>query len=600
MHVPARPVRIVLLLALLVPTILLFPVAPVVAVETAPETRSATVDGVEAMLPPATEDASPAGTEDGDENGEQAQAATVGPADETEPERESARTTDPIEAPIPFVGLGLSGTGDEPEVRIRTLDRDGQWSAWVDVELMDPYDGPDPESAEAGQSDGDDGWWSDAIWAGESTHVQLEIAGADPDSIDVTFTDTAGLSETATQRLTRWFRSLQPAQQAEASTVPAGAPDIKTRADWGANENWRSGTPTEREVKHGVLHHTATKNDYTREEAPQQIRNMYHWHTVGNNGWNDLGYNFVIDRFGTIWEGRYGGVEKGIQGAHAGGWNSGSFGVALMGNFNSATPQVEALESIADLFAWKYAIHGLDPDPDARVWQNNASIRTLEGHRNVRSQYIEWSTSDSFRTDCPGERLHWQTSTLRNSIAERFEKRFEDVDRDHPFHDEIAWMATAGYASGYQDGTFRPAERVSRMAMVTFLYRLAGEPDGPHDDPGFTDVGDDHPFRDEIAWATHTGIASGYPDDTFRPAAKVSRMATTAFMYRLAREPDGPHDDPGFTDVDDDHPFRDEIAWATDTGIASGYQDDTFRPGRTVSRQAMSAFLYRLQAELGP
>ena len=516
MRASDRSLRIALVLGLLVPTVLLLPVMPVGASAPVPETRSASIDDVTERL---------AATHPGDPDA----SAT------TQPAGDQRRTTEPIETPIPFVGLGVKGRGEEPVLRVRTRDLDGQWSDWTSVELLDELEGPDADSAEGAAAPGSDAtWFSDAIWAGPSSHVQLEVSAGAPDDIEIVVTDTAGLSESITQRLVRWAGSLGSGQPAQANETPPGAPDIETRSDWGADESWRSGTPIEREVEHAVLHHTATKNDYTPEEAPQQIRNIYNWHT-NHLGWNDIGYNFLVDRFGTIYEGRYGGMDKGIQGAHAAGWNAGSFGVALLGNYNDATPSSEGLASLIDLMAWKYGVHGLDPDPEARVSRNDEQIRTLEGHRNLRSQYVEWSDSDSFRTDCPGERLYWQMSNLRDGIEQRAEQAFTDVSTDHPFHEEIAWVAASGIASGYTDGTFRPTRDVSRMAVTAFLHRTAGEPAGPHPDPGYDDVGDDHPFRDEIAWATDAGIVTGYADGTFRPGAAVTRQATAAFLYRLER-----------------------------------------------------------------
>jgi endo-1,4-beta-xylanase len=105
-----------------------------------------------------------------------------------------------------------------------------------------------------------------------------------------------------------------------------------------------------------------------------------------------------------------------------------------------------------------------------------------------------------------------------------------------------------------------------------------------------------HPFFDEIAWLTDSGIASGFPDNTFRPGLPISRQAMAAFLYRAAGSPDG--DDPSctdapFPDVPSSHAFCGEITWMVDHGITSGYGDGTFRPTDTVTRQATVAFLQR-------
>ncbi|MCC5952241.1 MAG: S-layer homology domain-containing protein [Acidimicrobiia bacterium] len=176
---------------------------------------------------------------------------------------------------------------------------------------------------------------------------------------------------------------------------------------------------------------------------------------------------------------------------------------------------------------------------------------------------------------------------------------FSDVPLGHPFCPEITWMAEEDITRGYADGTFRPTADVTRQAMVAFLYRLDGESLGA--DPtcteaAFPDVPADHSFCGHITWARDTGIVSGYGDGTFRPGVPVSRQALAAFLYRSAGSPQGA--DPvctsaEFTDVPLSHPFCAEIGWLVAAGLANGFADGTFRGGNPISRQAMSAFVFR-------
>lgn len=107
----------------------------------------------------------------------------------------------------------------------------------------------------------------------------------------------------------------------------------------------------------------------------------------------------------------------------------------------------------------------------------------------------------------------------------------------------------------------------------------------------FTDVPPSHQFFADIGWLVDEQITTGFPDFTFRPGRSVTRQAAMAFLYRLAGEPAGPFPDPGFSDVPPGHAFREEIAWAVDEDIAGGFPGGTFRPGAAVTRQAMAAFL---------
>ena len=113
---------------------------------------------------------------------------------------------------------------------------------------------------------------------------------------------------------------------------------------------------------------------------------------------------------------------------------------------------------------------------------------------------------------------------------------FPDVGPAHPFVTEIGWLVDEGISEGYDDGTFRPGAAITRQAMSAFLHRLAGSPDVDlPDQPAFTDVSLTHPFAPEIHWLAHEGISEGYDDGTFRPAARVTRQAMAAFLHRVAQ-----------------------------------------------------------------
>src|SRR5690606_884244 len=107
----------------------------------------------------------------------------------------------------------------------------------------------------------------------------------------------------------------------------------------------------------------------------------------------DLGYNFIVDRFGRIWEGRYGGVTKAVVGAHTSGYNAHSFAMSALGNFETATPPAAVLNAYAKLFAWKLSMYDIRAD-DARVLVKNKYFKAISGHRDAGS------------TACPGRHLY--------------------------------------------------------------------------------------------------------------------------------------------------------------------------------------------------
>lgn len=113
---------------------------------------------------------------------------------------------------------------------------------------------------------------------------------------------------------------------------------------------------------------------------------------------------------------------------------------------------------------------------------------------------------------------------------------FPDVPVSHPFFDDIGWLVDEGITTGYADGGFHGGAAVSRQAMAAFLYRASGSPLGADPSCGgapFDDVAVGHPFCGEIAWVADTGITAGYQDGTFRPGDVVTRQATAAFLHRL-------------------------------------------------------------------
>lgn len=180
---------------------------------------------------------------------------------------------------------------------------------------------------------------------------------------------------------------------------------------------------------------------------------------------------------------------------------------------------------------------------------------------------------------------------------------FPDVAADSPFATEIGWLVSEGIATGYGDGLFRPAAPVSRQAMVAYLFRLAnpGAERPTCSADAFPDVPADAPFCGEIAWAVARGITTGYEDGTFRPTALISRAAIVTFLYRLQA---GGTTEPAC----DARPFPDvaigpmcgAIEWAVGEGIVRGYEDGTFRPTAQSSRQAVAAFLHRFAVPAGP
>ncbi|WP_265737491.1 peptidoglycan recognition protein family protein [Actinacidiphila soli] len=222
----------------------------------------------------------------------------------------------------------------------------------------------------------------------------------------------------------------QPSPLPAPTTSTIAAPTVVTRAGWGANECAReSGYPTYgTAVKVMFVHHTDTTNSYSCSDSPAIVRGIYAEHL--RQAWRDIGYNFLVDKCGTIFEGRFGGMALPIVGAQTYGFNTNSMGVAAIGTytdfsggdstastFPGAAPSKAMLGSIARIAAWKFGMYGENPstgtgsltegasDSHGFTQGTSYSFHAVSGHRN------------GFATDCPGNQLYAQLGTIRSYAA---------------------------------------------------------------------------------------------------------------------------------------------------------------------------------------
>ncbi|NYI04280.1 peptidoglycan recognition protein family protein [Allostreptomyces psammosilenae] len=195
-----------------------------------------------------------------------------------------------------------------------------------------------------------------------------------------------------------------------AGGTPPGSPDLRaprpeivTRAQWGADESVRdSAFAYTATVKAAFVHHTGSGNDYSCADAPALIKSIYLYHVTGN-GWRDIGYNFLVDKCGTIYEGRAGGITEAILGAHTTGFNIDTIGVAVLGTFTDVAPSEEALRGLERIIAWKLGLFGRDAAGTTTLVSSNSDSRYAEdtpGDFAVVSGH-----QDGFHTDCPGRML---------------------------------------------------------------------------------------------------------------------------------------------------------------------------------------------------
>jgi hypothetical protein len=165
------------------------------------------------------------------------------------------------------------------------------------------------------------------------------------------------------------------------------------------------------------VHHTVTANDYAPEDSREMVLGICRYHR-NSNGWDDVGYNFLVDKYGTIFEGRAGGLDQPVVGAQAQGYNSVSTGVANLGNYEDVPPTDAALDAIARLLAWKLPLHGAPVEGEVTVTSAGGSSNRYPSGRGVTFQRIS-GHRDGNATACPGAQLYLQLPRVREMAAGR-------------------------------------------------------------------------------------------------------------------------------------------------------------------------------------
>lgn len=170
---------------------------------------------------------------------------------------------------------------------------------------------------------------------------------------------------------------------------------------------------------------------------------------------------------------------------------------------------------------------------------------------------------------------------------------FTDVVQGKYYYDAVLWAVKKEITQGVTPTTFVPDATVNRAQAVTFLWRAAGCPEPASQENPFTDVGDGNRFKDAILWAYHAGITSGKTTTTFCPGDPCTRVQVVTFLYRFAGEPEVTGVDNPFTDLSAGNRFYEAILWAYSTGVTYGKTATTFDLHGECTRAQIVTFLYR-------
>ena len=264
-----------------------------------------------------------------------------------------------------MVGLHWRGSGS---VSFRTRSIAGGWSSWRKAD-----DDQDIEHS----------WHlGNLVWTGAANAIGFRVGGS-------------------VTRLRAYYVWSPPERGPLRRTQIAGEPPIILRLSWGADESIRRAPPRYADAVHfAIVHHTAGSNSYTRAQSAAIVRGIQIYHVKGN-GWDDIGYNFLVDKYGQIFEGRYGGMDRPVIGAHALGFNTGAVGVSVIGDYGTSQISAAAKASLEQLLAWRLDVAHVDPlSVVSRISGGSPKfprgvpvlVRAVSGHRDVNF------------TDCPGNR----------------------------------------------------------------------------------------------------------------------------------------------------------------------------------------------------
>ncbi|MCY4086802.1 MAG: N-acetylmuramoyl-L-alanine amidase [Actinomycetia bacterium] len=281
--------------------------------------------------------------------------------------------------PFTMVGLHWQGSG---ELWFRAAGADLPLGPWVRAECCER---PDDDSNEAGLPD----WHlGKPAWTGPATCIQYRYRGE-------------------ISALRAHFVYSEPVADRRISAT--GAPAIIARSGWVANEELVRAEPLVAErLRLAMLHHTAGGVPVTPQESAAIIRGIQVYH-VEANGWDDIGYNFLVDPFGQVFEGRAGGIERNVVGAHAQGFNTGSVGIAVLGYYQQQGITPEARAALINLLAWRLDVAHVDPQTLPSVLSRGSArypshvpviMRAVSGHRDIDL------------TTCPGDHLYAELNTL--------------------------------------------------------------------------------------------------------------------------------------------------------------------------------------------
>lgn len=344
-----------------------------------------------------------------------------------------------------------AGTAPDGVAVESRFQRGNTWTEWQHLDV-DLDEGP-TALEEPGARDG-----TSPLWVNHAGGVEIRVSTPTeaPEAVKVELINP-GSSTSDTEAAASVLSTNSP------SANLLGAPPVISREQWGADPSLTGqcwDPPWGTTIQGVFVHHTAGSNAYTAADSPAIVRGIYAYH-VQSRGWCDIGYNFLVDRYGQIFEGRDGGWRKPIRGAHSGEYNTNTAGISLMGNFDVEAPPTAMKDSLVSIVSWVLGSHYRDPMGTTELYSSTTgapkTFNVIAGHR------------DSMLTSCPGEIVYQWLPTLRQTVADRIGST--------PTSIEAKWQSLGG-ETGWVGAPFTGERWVAGGRRTIFtnatIYRLKG------------------------------------------------------------------------------------------------------------------------------
>ncbi|MFT4035427.1 MAG: N-acetylmuramoyl-L-alanine amidase [Patulibacter sp.] len=323
-----------------------------------------------------------------------------------------ARTLITVRATQRFSMVGLRWASARVSIsgQLRAQRTDGSWTEWLTLETQQGHDGvvrgaDGSEALAATQRETASGLLgsTEPLWTGPARRLQVRLDGAAPRGLRAAFVDVSGTTA----------RAVASAARATADDGYAG---IAPRSAWDPDNNCKPRTdPSVGSVQAVVVHHTVGTNTYTQAQVPAVILAICKYHRNGN-GWNDIGYNVLVDRFGGAWEGRAGGLTTAVVGAQAQGFNAVTAGISMLGDFQAVAPSSAQLATVSRVAAWRLAVAGVPRSGTVALTSAGGSLsRYKEG--KVATVPRVMGHRDVGLTECPGDGAYPLLDQVRASVA---------------------------------------------------------------------------------------------------------------------------------------------------------------------------------------